>query len=156
MHELVAVHDQATTCAEELVAAIIANKPADLEEAAIRQAAIAERIDEAEGQRRVAEGMLVASLVDAEPPVGECVNTTWLLTILPTEMADELRRVRHDLLLALVRLQAMNRQAALLLHRAQAVMLRLIQNATPTPATYLSTGQYAAPAVRSATPIRRK
>ncbi len=153
LHDLAGVYHEALSCAEALIGALIAGDPAGVRAAVAAQTSTLDTIASAEERRRAAERVFVDALRAERPgALHGPVNSSLLLTLLPDDEADELRAVRHDLLATLVRLQSLNRQAALLARGAQAFAARAAAVAAPQAVVYGSRGE---PALARADGSRR-
>lgn len=139
LHDLSEVYQEALSCAEALIGALISGDPSRVRDAVMTQTTMIDTIANAETRRRAAEGLFVEAL-RARAPGGsgserelfpDTINSSLLLTLLPPDEGTELRDVRHTLLATLVRLQSMNRQAALLARSAQAVVTRSVSATMP-------------------------
>ena len=148
LHELSLAYDEAQQRAEALIDALVTNDFAAVKEAVSGQRAALHTIEQIEQRRRNAEaalarllamrGLLPAETVDK-------VNSSVLLTVLPPDDAECLRKVRQDLLTRLVGLQSTYRQATMLLHTAQAVVKRAVRNTTRVPIGYTARGEHTPP-----------
>lgn len=132
---------------ENLIAALASGSFAAVQSAVAAQTAAVAVIEAAELRRRAVEADLVAALhpsdEDGEPR--ETFRLSALLDLLPPSQAAELRQARHDLLSIMVRAQAANRQAAVLIHGAQAVINRLASGVLPPTVGYGPHGEVARP-----------
>ena len=142
LHDLAGVYHDALSCAEALIGALISGDPAGVRAAIAAQTTTLDTITSTEERRRAAEGVFVEALrAECPDALHGPVNSSLLLTLLPPDEADELREVRHDLLATLVRLQSMNRQAALLARGAQSFAARAVAAAAPQAVVYGSRGE---------------
>lgn len=145
LRDLVTIHQDALLPSTELVGALASGNLAAMQRAVAAQQAVAEMIDAAERRRRAAEAGVAHTLGAGR----ETITASELLTLLPPDEAARLRRVRHELLEALLRLQAVNRQAALLVRNAQAVITRAVSATAPRALSYGPRGELALPAGRA-------
>lgn len=132
---------------ENLIAALASGSFAAVQSAVAAQTAAVAAIEAAELCRQAAEADLVAALHprDEDGAPRETFRLSTLLDLLPPSQAAELRQARHDLLRVMVRAQAANRQAAVLIHGAQAVINRLAGGALPQTIGYGSHGEVTRP-----------
>lgn len=132
---------------ENLIAALACGSFVAVQSAVAAQTAAVAVIEAAELRRQAAEADLVAAVhpSDEDGAPGEAFRLSALLELLPSSQAAELRQARHDLLSTMVRAQAANRQAAVLIHGAQAVINRLAGGMLPQTIGYGPHGEVARP-----------
>jgi hypothetical protein len=145
LHDLSLAYDEAQQRAEALLDALVTNNFAAVQEAVAGQRAALHTIEQIEQRRRNAEAALarlltMRGLLPAESV--DKVNSSVLLTILPPDDAECLRKVRQDLLTRLVGLQSTYRQATMLLHTAQAVVKRAVRNSARATIGYTARGEH--------------
>lgn len=144
LRELITIHHDALDRSTELLGALASGNLGAMQRAVATQHDVAAAIDAAERRRRAAEGALAAVL----RPGRDTVTSSELLVLLPPAEAEQLRALRHELLRTVVRLQAVNNQAALLARNAQAVVARSMHALAPRVLGYGPRGELALPASR--------
>ena len=139
LRDLAAIHHEAIGHSMALIDALSRGDFAAVRDAVAAQQSIVAAIDVAEGRRHDAEATLAGALC----PGRETITSSELLSLLPSSQAGELRVARHELLEALVRLQALNRQATLLVRSGQAALARVLRQAAPQTSGYGPRGERA-------------
>ncbi len=135
MRDLLVEYTRCVECSGELIATLVAGKPAAVQTAVMAQTAAFSKMEAAERRRRQAELALTRSLAGCDTkgsPNGR-LTITALLTLLPPDEAAELARLRSDLLQTLVRLQALQHHCGVLSRSALATVRRTCVPAGGTP-----------------------
>ena len=143
LHDLLAAYSEAAVRVEALIVALTTDDVAAVRGAVARQTATAARIARTGREWEAARDDLAVVLRERgllAPDEAPTVSS--LLPVLAPDDADALRVARRDVLAAVLRLQALNRQAAVLLRNAQGVVQRVIRTASGDLSGYGPRGQY--------------
>lgn len=144
MNELTRGYAEAMERAQDLVDSLARGDVEAVHAAVAAQTALLATVEAAERRRRAAESAVARSLAAQGHVVGTAraaVTCSDLLAMLHPREAERLRQTRHDLVGLLVGLQAVNRQATMLLRNAQAVINRVVCATTPHTVGYGSRGE---------------
>ena len=143
LHDLLTAYHEAAVRVEALIAALTQGDFAAVQGAIARQTTMAARITRTGRQWAVACDELAVAL-RAHGLLGsdEAPTVSRLLPVLAPDDADALRAARRDVLTAVLRLQVLNRQAAVLLRNAQGVVQRVIRTASGDLSGYGPRGEY--------------
>lgn len=128
----------------DMIAALASGDFGRVQLAVAAQGTALRTIEGLEQRRRAAQTDLEARIgARSDPTTGAAspYSCSELLELLPPDEAQQLRAVRHDILLTLAALQSKHGQAAMMLQNAQAVIKRLVRASAPDTLGYGSRGE---------------
>lgn len=142
--DMIAVYTEAETHAATLVDALSRADVTAVEHATAAKAEALRAAEIIEQRRRVAEDEVRRALSigsDTDGGNAEVITVSRLLSVLPPDEAEELRRLRHELLALLVRLQIKGREATSLARAAHGVVARVARAGMPQAIGYGPRGE---------------
>jgi len=143
LRDLLAAYHEAAVRVEALIAALTTGDFAAVQGAIAAQTAMAARITRTGRQWEAARDELAVALRERGLLASdEAPTVSRLLPALAPDDADALRVARRDVLAAVLRLQVLNRQAAVLLRNARGVVQRVIRTASGDLSGYGPRGPY--------------